>query len=230
MKASRNIIRTLFFMLSLIMIAFSVTQLLTGLMPFTFSDLSAPGLAMAFVYADLKFEDEHNNMGGMTTVMYIALTKDIETWPSLISNPTGYADKVKLTGSFAMKSGAHFFEVYATPETAKLTPENQGEVDGQSFRQNGEFLYPGTLEQAIGFAAAINNARGVIIGMDPNTGKRYVVGTKERPAYFKPSVDTGGAAADRRGVKIEFWCDSFLPWAFYEGAIPLSAGTIPAIS
>jgi hypothetical protein len=48
--------------------------------------------------------------------------------------------------------------------------------------------------------------------------------------YFKPSVSTGGAAADRRGVKIEFWSDSFVPFAFFNGAIPLSEGDLPALS
>jgi hypothetical protein len=229
MKTSNKIFRFLLGMLSIVMLAFTAYQIVTG-QSFAWGDLSAPGLAMAFTYGDLTFEDEHNNMGGLTTVMYIGLSKDIATWPLLPSNPTGYAEKVTLTGSFAMNASAKFIEVYATPETAKLEPENQGEVDGQSFRQKGEFLYPGTLEEAIGFAAAINNARGCIIGIDPNTGKRYVVGSKDRPVYFKPSVTTGGAAADRRGVKIEFWSDSFVPFAFYTGAIPLSDGDIPALS
>lgn len=229
MKTSNKIIRFLIGMLSIAMLAFTTYQIATG-QTFVWSDLSAPGLAMAFAYGDLTFENEHNNMGGLTTVMYIGLSKDIATWPQLPLNPSTYAEKVTLTGSFVMNSSAKFIEVYTTPETAKLEPENQGEVDGQSFRQKGEFLYPGTLEEAIGFAAAINNARGCIIGIDPNTGKRYVVGSKDRPVYFKPSVTTGGAAADRRGVKVEFWSDSFVPFAFYTGAIPLSEGDIPALS
>jgi hypothetical protein len=229
MKTSNKILRILMSVISIAMIVFSVVHIASGV-PSCFSDLGAPALAMAFAYGDLQFENEHNNMGGLTTVMYIGLSYDIATWPTLPSSPTSYADKVTLEGSFAMESTKKFISVYATPETAKMEPENQGEVDGQSFRQKGEFLYPGTLEDAIGFAAAINNARGCIIGVDPNTGKRYVVGSKDRPVYFKPSVTTGGAAADRRGVKIEFWSDSFVPFAFYNGAIPLSEGDIPALS
>lgn len=216
-------------LMSFLFLAFGLVQVLTG-SPLVGSDLAAPGLAMAFAYGDLSFENEHNNMGGLTVVMYIGLSYDIDTWPQLPVNPSGYADKVTLTGSFAMKASKKFLAVYSTPETAKMEPENQGEVDGQSFRQKGEMFYPGTLEDAIGFASAINNARGCIIGIDPNTGKRYVVGSKDRPVYFKPSVSTGGAAADRRGVKIEFWSDSFVPFAFYEGAIPLSEGDLPPIS
>lgn len=229
MKASKSILRFCFALISIVFIAFSAVQVFMG-NPLTAADATGPMLGFAFAYGDLEFVDEHNNMGGLTTVMYIGLSQDISTWPQLPSSPTGYAEKVTAVGSFAMVSGKKFISVYATPETAKLEPENQGEVDGQSFRQKGEFLYPGTLEEAIGFAAAINNARGTIIAIDPNTGKRYMVGSKDRPVYFKPSVTTGGAAADRRGVKVEFWSDSFVPFAFYEGAIPLSDGDIPAIS
>ena len=229
MKASNKIYRFLFSLLGLAMLSFSAFQIISG-QPLVWSDLSAPGLPMAFAFGDLNFEDADNNMGGLTTAMYIGLSPDIATWPTLPSNPATYAEKVTLTGAFTMNSTKKFITVYATPETAKLEPENQGEVDGQSFRQKGEFFYPGTREEAIGFAAAINNARGCIIGIDPNTGKRYVVGSKDRPVYFKPSVTTGGAAADRRGVKIEFWSDSFVPFAFFNGAIPLSEGDLPALS
>jgi len=216
-------------LLSFTFLVISIIHLVNGFPPVA-SDLLSPGLAMAFIFADLNWEDEPENMGGLTSELYIGISGHIATWPTLTADPTTDELAVTLQGTYIMNEGKHFIKVYSTPDTAKMTPENQGEVDGQSFRTKGELFYPGTRKEAIAFARKINNARGVIIGTDPNTGERYAVGTKEKPVYFKPSVDTGGAAADRRGVKLEFWSDSFLPMAFYDGAIPLSDGDIPALS
>jgi len=229
MKTSKNIIRSFKMLIGLAFLVFSVTQFFTG-PSLGVTDLVAPGLAMAFTFGDLDWEDEPENMGGLTSEMYIGLSGHIATWPTLVSNPTTDEQAVTLQGTFVMAANKHFIKVYSTPDTAKLEPENQGETDGQSFRQKGELFYPGTRKEAIAFARKINNARGCIIGIDPNSGERYVVGSKDKPVYFKPSISTGGAAADRRGVKLEFSSDSFLPFAFYDGAIPLSAGDIPAIS
>ncbi|MHC1775689.1 MAG: hypothetical protein AB9834_09780 [Lentimicrobium sp.] len=229
MKTSKNIIRSLKMLIGLAFLVFSVAQFFTG-PSVGVTDLVAPGLAMAFTFGDLEWEDEPENMGGLTSEMYIGLSGHIVTWPTLALNPTTDEQAVTLQGTFVMAADKHFIKVYSTPDTAKLEPENQGETDGQSFRQKGELFYPGTRKEAIAFARKINNARGCIIGIDPNSGERYVVGSKDKPVYFKPSISTGGAAADRRGVKLEFSSDSFLPFAFYDGAIPLSAGDIPAIS
>jgi len=229
MKASKNILRFFFGLLSFVLLAFTFSQLVTGA-AFNIADSIPPGLAMAFVFGDLGWVDEPENMGGLTSTAYIAILSHIATEPTLMANPTTDDQATTLQGTYVMETGKKFIEVYATPDTFTMSPENQGEVDGQSFRVKGELFYPGTRKEAIAFARKINNARGVVIGIDPNTGDRLVIGSKAKPAYFKPSVTTGAAAADRRGVKIEFWADSFLPFAFYNGAIPLTDGDVPAIS
>lgn len=217
---SRNIMRLLLFCLSLAFI-------IVGIMH---NSVTSTGIAMAMAFGDLAFEDEPENMGGMTTVAYLGLSNEIDAWASLKKNPSNATEAVTLVGSFTMKADKKFHQIYVTPDTFSLDSENQGEIDGQSFRQKGEFLYPGTSVEALAFCRKINNARGILIGINPNTGDRLVIGSKDRPCYFKPSMTTGKAAADRRGVKVEFWSDSFVPASIYNGAIPLSDGDIPAIS
>ena len=226
MTQSRNILRSLLGLLSIVYALFTVVAFLnTGNI-----DPAGAGLAMAFAFGDLAFEDEPENMGGMTSEAYLGFVQDIATWPKLIDNPTSATEAVTLSGTFLMKETKKFIKVYSTPDTFSLDSENQGEIDGQSFRQKGEFFYPGTSVEAAAFCRKINNARGVLIGMNPNTGERLVIGSKEKPCYFKPSVSTGKAAADRRGVKVEFYSDSFVPFAFYNGVIPLTGGDIPVLS
>jgi len=213
-------------LLSLVFLLFTVVTFISG----AGFDPTSASLSMAFAFGDLTFEDEPENMGGMTSDAYLGFVQDIATWPTLKDNPTTASEAVILEGSFTMKDTKKFTKVYTTPDTFSLDSENQGEIDGQSFKQKGEFFYPGTSVEAAAFCRKLNNARGVLIGINPNTGERMVVGSKEKPCYFKPSVTTGKVAADRRGVKIEFSADSFVPFAFYNGAIPLTEGDIPAVS
>jgi hypothetical protein len=215
--------------LSLIFIAFSVVNLFAP-GPSTLNDLIGPSIAIGFAFGDLTFEDEPENMGGMTTVAYLGFSSEISVWPALDPTPSTASEAVKLIGSFTMKEAKKMHKVYVTPDTFSLDSENQGEIDGQSFRQKGEFFYPGTSVEAAAFCRKINNARGVLIGINPNTGDRLVIGSKDKPCYFKPSLSTGKAAADRRGVKVEFWADSFAPCTFYDGVIPLTEGDIAPIS
>jgi len=211
--------------LALILIAFSVFSWVTG--PPDYTGLTT---AMAFAFGDLTFADEPENMGGFTSVAYLGFIPHILTHPSLASNPSTDAEAIKLIGDYGMKPDKHFIEVYVTPSTFAATAENQGDTDAKSFHPKGEFLYPGTQLECLAFCRKINNARGILIGINPNTGERYNWGTKDLPVTFKPKVEFGKAPADRRGVTVEWECDSFAPAWIYEGSIPLSASTIAPIS
>ncbi len=182
-----------------------------------------------FDFTGLTWNDSLENMGGLTSTAYFATLQDILTFPSLKEVPTTDAEFVRLNGNFGMQVGKYFVQVYVTPETASLAANNQGEIDGQSFRIEGEFFYPGTKEDCRAFARKINNSRGVLILLDPD-GERIVVGTDKFPCYFKPSINWGKAAADRKGMTVQFFQNHYAPGLGYNGSIPLSGSLIPAIS
>ena len=213
-------------MFSLIMIAYFVTSCIGGI-----PDPTSAVLAMAppFALHDLEWADEPENMGGFQIGCYLALTRDIQTFPTLASNPSTDDEAILLQGEYAMKQDKAFIYMYTTPDTLSLKPENQGEVDGKSFKIKGELFYPGTKAECMAFARKINNARGVLIAID-NDGERVVVGDKGHPVYFTPSLDWGKKAADRRGMTITFESDSFCPGYKYNGPIPLDGSVVEAIS
>ena len=186
------------------------------------------GLAF-FNFADLEWNDSLENMGGFTSVAFFAPLQDIQTFPSLKENPSTDAEFVRLIGNFIMEAQKYFIAVYVTPETASLAATNQGEIDGQSFRMEGEFFYPGSKTDCRAFARKINNTRGVIILVDPD-GDRTVIGTDKFPCYFKPTLNFGKAAADRKGLTVQFFQNHFAPGLEYNGSIPLDGSLIPAIS
>jgi hypothetical protein len=211
--------------LALILFAFSAISWFTG--P---PDSIGVTMAMAFAFTDMTFDDYPESMGGFASVAYIGFIPEIATFPTRNLTPSSNDEAIKLLGSYAMKENKKFIEVYVTPETFGATAENQGEIDGRSFKIKGEIFYPGTEADCLALCRKINNARGVIIGINPNTGVRYNFGEQYLPVRFKPKVDFGKGPADRRGATIEWECDSFAPAWVYEGSIPLSAGTLPAVS
>jgi hypothetical protein len=182
-----------------------------------------------FDFSSLTWNDSLENMGGFTSVAYFAALQDILTFPGLSESPSSDAEFVRLGGNFTMKPDKYFIEIYVTPETASLAANNQGEIDGQSFRMEGEYFYPGNKTDCRAFARKINNTRGVLIFVDPD-GDRTVIGTDKFPCYFKPSLNYGKAAADRKGLTVAFFQNHFAPGLEYNGSIPLSGSTIPAIS
>lgn len=183
-----------------------------------------------FNFTALEWNDSLENMGGFTSTAYFAPIQDIETFPTLVQNPTTDEEMIRLNGHYVMKSLKYFIPVYTTPETVALAANNQGETDGQSFRMEGEFFYPGTKLQCRAFARKINNSRGILILVDPD-GERIQIGTDKFPCYFKPNVNWGKAAADRKGMTVTFYQNHFAPGLEYNGSIPISASIIvPAIS
>lgn len=198
---------------------------------FTLQSVDPMGVVMAsFTFTSLTFVDEPENMGGFTSTVYVAIRRDIETYPAVTASPSTNDECVKLLGDFVMKTDKYFIELYGTPDTVGANAESQGELDAKSFKIKGELLYPGTHVDALALCRKLNNAHGVVIKVDPNNGARYCYGTEALPVNFSASLNFGKAAADRRGVTISWECNSFVPAWIYEGEIPLSGSTLPGVS
>ncbi len=219
MKTSKSILQFLFSLLSLVLFATITASAGT--------DPLAATIASGFAFASIDWEGG-DNIGGFTSEAFLGLFHEIDDFPSLTDNPANDAELVTLEGDYVMKEGKNFIRIYVTPRTFGMEAENQGEIDGKSFVQKGEFFYPGGREEAIALARKLNNARGILIGIDPNTGKRVQMGSKEFPCHFSPKLNFGNEPTSRRGLTVEFEADNFMPAMIYPGAIPLSEGEIPA--
>jgi|GEM_PF-1301223 len=194
------------------------------------SDSFVSMATMTFSASPLNWEDGTENMGGFRDYLYVIPISDITSEAELPANPTSDAEAVTLAGNHTLAAGKYFKKVYATPGTVGYTPENQGEVDGQSFKVKGSFLHPGSSDAVNALARFVNNGNFIIILVEED-GRRVQVGQKGHPARIKPAPNFGMAAADRKGFNFEFEADSFVAALRYNGEIPLSeSDTEPAIS
>ena len=221
-KSSKTIIRSLLQLLSVAFLAMFTIAAFAG-----FLDGGSAIVAGGFAFASIDWEGG-DNIGGFTSEAFLGLYHEVDTFPSLPEDPQSDEDLVTLSGNYAMKEGKHFVRIYVTPRTFGMEAENQGEIDGKSFVQKGTFFYPGGREECVALARKLNNSRGILIGIDPNTGKRVQMGSREFPCHFSPKLNFGNEPTSRRGLTVEFEADGFVPALFYPGAIPLSEGEIPA--
>ena len=219
---SKKIMRATLKVLALTFLAMFSIMAFTGMF-----DIASASIASGFAFASIDWEGG-DNIGGFTSEAFLGLYHEVDSFPALPADPATDADLVTLAGDYTMKLEKHFVRIYVTPRTFGMEAENQGEIDGKSFVQKGTFFYPGGKEESVALARKLNNARGILIGIDPNTGKRVQMGSKEFPCHFSPKLNFGSEPTSRRGLTVEFEADGFLPAMFYPGAIPLSEGAIPA--
>lgn len=161
------------------------------------------------------------NMGSVSK-LYYGLYEDVVTWPDISATPTSIEDYPVVAADIIMKAGKRMFEIYATPDTAELIFEPQGETDGMSFKVTLNFLNPGLQKKILGFMAASKNENLFFIVQD-SEGQKYMVGDKYFPAKMQAGegVTTGKATADRKGAGLSFYSYTNVP-KVYTGAVPLT--------
>jgi len=219
---SKNVINVILRTLALSFgLFFMFTMLMGGFDPFSGT------MAMAFLYSDLDWEGG-DNIGGFTSTGYLAIHHEVGTWPTFNRNATTDAEMVELTGDYVMKEGKKFYKVYFSQRTAGAESENQGEIDGKSFMQKPTFFIPGTRTQNLAAARKLNNARGILLVKDPNTGDIIQFGDEDFPLHFKPRVAFGNQPTDRRGLFVDCEADNFNAALIYKGTIPLTPADAPS--
>jgi hypothetical protein len=141
----------------------------------------------------------------------------------LPANPVTEADLVTAIGAFAFReAGSTPILIYATDKTVQFDAENQGETDGQSFRQHGQFFHPGSKMEVSAFARRVNNTPGYLVVIGPD-GTQYLIGQPGLPCTIKPGFTGGAARTDRKGTMFTFEADSFAPIVILGAPIDIDA-------
>lgn len=195
-----------------ILVAFAYIAILSIVVAEAAPEYAALAFALPVGFAPLKWDCGSENMGGYKNRVLFIPDCAVSAVPTLPSNIEDIEDLVTAEGAFTFKkSGDTPVFIYATDKTVKLDAENQGETDGQSFRQFGEFFHPGAGVGVAAFSRKVNNTPGylVIEGVD---GTQYLVGSKGLPCTIKPAYSGGGERTERRGTLFTFEADSFAPF------------------
>ena len=179
-----------------------------------------------FSFNPITYGCGQDNMGGYKAhVLFIPMcaVSVVPTLPEITDQSTD-ADYVTASGAFTFIDAATAKPKFiaCTDKTVKYTSENQGEIEGQCFKQSGEFFRAGSLLDADVFARQVNNTPGYLV-LEDMDGKQILVGQPGMPCYVKPSYDGGMARSDRRGYKFTFEADSKCPKIYLQTPIDVAA-------
>ena len=166
-----------------------------------------------------------DNMGGYKAFVLFIPASAVSAVPELpaISDTSVDADYVTAAGTFTFKTvGDKPKFIACTDKTVKYGSENQGEIEGQSFKQSGEFFRAGSKIEADAFARQVNNTPGYLVIEDMD-GKQILIGQPGLMVSLKPSYDGGMARTDRRGYKFTYEADSIAPKIYLATPIDVDA-------
>lgn len=175
---------------------------------------------MAVNLADFIEQDE-NNMGGLPNEIYVAKAEDVVTWPTL-PNLTGTQEQQAVaTGDFVLASGKAFKKIRVTLDTGALTSEEQGEIDGVSYKHMVKVFKSGLHASDLGFLSITKNTGLVFVVPDAN-GTKFLVGSQKFPARRQTGGNsgTGEGTTGRRGSEVTFFSYGNTPAPIYNGFIP----------
>ena len=162
-------------------------------------------------------------------VFYIA-KKDIVAWPQLPGvNPASttqhMANLATYDGNFTLAADKTFLHIDIVDKTSSISSEAQGDQPCITSLNKGTFSFPGTAEQATGFARQANSDDLVYIVFD-KTGKARVLGNEMFQTTTKVSQQSGSQPTDTAGTTIEVEVTDVCPAPFYPGIIETEDGPI----
>jgi len=161
----------------------------------------------------MTWEGGNDNMGGYKSRIAFIPASSVSDVPTLAPVTDASEDDAFVTavGAFVFKVVTEKPKyIQCTDKTVKYGAENQGEIEGQSFVQSGEFFRAGSKKAYAAFCRQVNNVPGYLI-LEDMEGNQKLVGQPGVPAYIKPAFDGGMARADRRGFKFTFSADAVAP-------------------
>lgn len=146
------------------------------------------------------------NMGGTTARILFASIGDFASIQKPVASPATLDEIVEIATAHTFNTGLGFLTGYCTEDKGKLDLKGQGERDGRSFKQEGEFFYPGSAKMAHGLASQAKNDKFILLVEMPDSDVAgYLqVGTEKFPASIDPEFTTGTNSSGVRGYIFKF--------------------------
>lgn len=176
---------------------------------------------------DIERKVGRDNDAGLKTRLFYARLRDVVTYPNIPATMTTLADKVKLEGSYVMKTGERFGFIEGHVEKNSLNNTGAGQNGNSSAANMLTFYMYGTDPDVLGWIETYKNDDLVLIAEDLQ-GNYRVYGDIGLPAQIMPDwQEQGGASvADEKFIQINFRSVGRIA-KFYEGDIPLTPAVEP---
>ncbi len=176
---------------------------------------------MAITPKSLNHTDGAKNMGGIKNKGQFCLHSDILEFPDVPAEITDPDLAAVIDEDITFKATKCFKDIYCTTGKGSVIDEQVGERDCASWKSKGKIFFPGTKAQALGAAAAYQNADLVfLIHESSAAGGKRLIGTKDHPARIVMSSITSGETGDGvKGWTFEVEAEGETPAPIYTGVV-----------
>jgi hypothetical protein len=159
-----------------------------------------------------------NNQNAGGTYPFIFMVKHSEAAGFNITAAPLTPDGIPLIAYGGVSGLANIVKIEITEQSGKVRSELIGETDGKSFAHFADFHIPGGSANSLGLAAALKNARTIII-VPEEDGTLRVVGNTVNPARFESyEGDSGDTREAKRGGTFTFKSFGHSPAPILTGA------------
>lgn len=217
---TKNILSVLGLLLFAVIISLAF-ETFAGFIPFT---------AMALIpITNLDAPPAGGQLSGIAQYVYVIDKDDILTWPLLPTTKTSPEDTVNLVGDFVLKPGKYWRLFYSSQQQGEMNTEPSGNIDQKYLNTTGAFKYPKNNATSLGLANILLNRNVVIIVKEfdcSGNGVCRIVGSDLLPAKINPTINSGKAYSDEKGVTFNFEATSCSVPPIYTGVILTEAGSI----
>ena len=181
-------------------------------------------------YGDLKWAGRTTNPTGAGNRFFIAYLEEIKSHPVIPSSGVTASEAVCLPeGDIVMEDGCTFIEFYSSDGKAEVTSSPEGDTDCQAFVDKVVAKYPDIDDAAVATAYSMLNANCVIIAPtkihSQNTPQYVILGIGQNCPKLTPSLMSGKALGDEKGLSLEATCEVEIPLLRYNGAVPVDGGS-----
>lgn len=168
-------------------------------------------------YKSLPGLEGKTNKPGLYQNIYAAPLRAFATIAKPADVTASDAQMVTITVDHTFEIGEGFIKLYSTKDTAQLTSELIGELDGFNMNPKIEFFHPGTDGDALAFANRAPYDEWIFM-VKTIEGKYLQIGEEDMGANVRQAnAATGTLSSGRKGFT--FMADSFNSYFIYEGAI-----------
>lgn len=182
------------------------------------------------IYESLNFCDGQTVLPGIKPKVYFLPKSKILSWPKLpqISEAEKMSDLAKLKGSFVLEADCKWRTLKALTTKSNATSETQGEYPSVTALNKATLKYPGTDEEAAGFARQAMSDDLVYL-IQQRSGKFRVLGSESFETTTKPSLAMGEGNTGEAGTTLEIEATDICFAPFYEGKIETEDGNISGV-
>ncbi len=184
--------------------------------------------ASTALYESLAYCKGTTVLPGLRPHIYYIAKSDIVTFPSApstVASGGSMKDLAIIATDFVLKADCKWKKIDIVSSASSVKSESQGDAPSKTFKNTGEFRYPGNNAAAAAFCRQAN-ADDLVYLWPQRDGQYRLLGNSMFETNTTPAQESGSSETDASGTTITVTVTDIMPSPFYTGKIETADGNI----